>query len=251
MILTDRSALVTGGASGLGRASAEALVSRGVPTVILDLPHSDGEIAAKELGALATFAPADILDTEAVENALDVVEQSAPLGAVIHCAGGGHGVRVVDKNGAAGDLELFTDDVERNLVGTFNVLRLAATRMARNEPVDGERGVVVMTSSIAAFEGRIGQASYSAAKAGVTGLTLVAARDLASRLIRVATIAPGVFDTPLLGLLSEERVRRVPDRVPHPARLGRSAEFAQLALAIVGNPMINGETIRIDGAIRG
>lgn len=251
MILTDRSALVTGGASGLGRASAEALVARGVSTVILDLPRSDGELVAKDLGPLATFAPADVLDTEAVEKALDVVEHAAPLGAVIHCAGGGHGVRVVDEDGAPGNLDLFTDDVERNLVGTFNVLRLAATRMGGNEAVDGERGVVVMTSSIAAFEGRIGQASYAAAKAGVVGLTLVAARDLASRLVRVVTIAPGLFETPLLGLLSDERTRRVPDRVPHPARLGRPAEFARLALSVVDNPMINGETIRIDGAIRG
>ncbi|MFE5705217.1 SDR family NAD(P)-dependent oxidoreductase [Rhodococcus koreensis] len=250
MDLTHASAAVTGGASGLGRATAEAFIARGVPTVIVDLPSSNGAAVANELGDLATFMPADVRDPEAVDAALAAAEQSAPLRAVVHCAGRGGKVRLVNKDGTPGDLDLYKQVIDTNLVGTFTVASVAAARMVRNEPVDGERGVIIMTSSVAAFEGQIGQAAYSSAKAGVAGMTIVAARDLARKLVRVVTIAPGTFETPILGGLSEKVRDSLASQVPHPTRLGDPAEYAKLALAIVDNAMINGETIRIDGAIR-
>ncbi|PBC47970.1 3-hydroxyacyl-CoA dehydrogenase [Rhodococcus sp. ACS1] len=250
MDLTHASAAVTGGASGLGRATAEAFIARGVPTVIVDLPSSNGAAVANELGDLATFMPADVRDPEAVGAALAAAEQSAPLRAVVHCAGRGGKVRLVNKDGTPGDLDLYKQVIDTNLVGTFTVASVAAARMVRNEPVDGERGVIIMTSSVAAFEGQIGQAAYSSAKAGVAGMTIVAARDLARKLVRVVTIAPGTFETPILGGLSEKVRDSLASQVPHPTRLGDPAEYAKLALAIVDNAMINGETIRIDGAIR-
>lgn len=250
MDLTHASAAVTGGASGLGRATAEAFVARGVPTVVIDLPSSNGAAVAAELGDLATFAPADVRDPEAVDAALAAAERTAPLRAVVHCAGRGGKVRLVEKDGSAGDLELYKQVIDTNLVGTFNVARLAAARMVKNDEVGGERGVIIMTASVAAFEGQIGQAAYSSAKAGVAGLTIVAARDLARKLVRVVTIAPGTFETPILGGLSEKVRDSLASQVPHPSRLGDPAEYAKLALAIVDNAMINGETIRIDGAIR-
>lgn len=250
MDLTNASAAVTGGASGLGRATAEAFVARGVPTVIIDLPSSNGEVAAKELGELATFMPADVRDPEAVDAALAAAESIAPLRAVVHCAGRGGKLRVVEKDGTPGNLELYQDVISTNLVGTFNVLRLAAARMVKNDTVDGERGIIIMTASVAAFEGQIGQAAYSSAKAGVAGLTIVAARDLARKFVRVVTIAPGTFETPILGGLSDKVRESLASQVPHPSRLGAPSEYAKLALAIVDNAMINGETIRIDGAIR-
>ncbi|GAA3137592.1 SDR family NAD(P)-dependent oxidoreductase [Rhodococcus baikonurensis] len=191
MDLTHASAAVTGGASGLGRATAEAFIARGVPTVIVDLPTSNGSAVATELGDLASFMPADVRDPEAVDAAFAAAEKTAPLRAVVHCAGRGGKVRLVNKDGTPGDLELYKQVVDTNLVGTFTVASRAAARMVRNEPVDGERGVIIMTSSVAAFEGQIGQAAYSSAKAGVAGLTIVAARDLARKLVRVVTIAPG------------------------------------------------------------
>ncbi|KXF49272.1 3-hydroxy-2-methylbutyryl-CoA dehydrogenase [Rhodococcus sp. SC4] len=250
MDLTHASAAVTGGASGLGRATAEAFIARGVPTVIVDLPSSNGAAVANELGDLATFMPADVRDPEAVDAALAAAEQTAPLRAVVHCAGRGGKVRLVNKDGTPGDLDLYKQVIDTNLVGTFTVASVAAARMVRNEPVDGERGVIIMTSSVAAFEGQIGQAAYSSAKAGVAGMTIVAARDLARKLVRVVTIAPGTFETPILGGLSEKVRDSLASQVPHPTRLGDPAEYAKLALAIVDNAMINGETIRIDGAIR-
>ncbi|MFD1812624.1 SDR family NAD(P)-dependent oxidoreductase [Rhodococcus gannanensis] len=250
MDLDNASAAVTGGASGLGRATAEAFVARGVPTVIVDLPTSNGAEVAAELGDLVTFMPADVRDPDAVDAALAAAEAQAPLRAVVHCAGRGGKVRLVDKDGTPGDLELFKQVVDTNLVGTFTVASVAAARMVRNEPVGGERGVIIMTASVAAFEGQIGQAAYSSAKAGVAGLTIVAARDLARKLVRVVTIAPGTFETPILGGLSEKVRDSLASQVPHPTRLGDPAEYAKLALAIVDNAMINGETIRIDGAIR-
>lgn len=250
MDLTHASAAVTGGASGLGRATAEAFVALGVPTVIIDLPSSNGEAVAAELGELVTFMPADVRDPETVDAALAAAEQKAPLRAVVHCAGRGGKVRLVDKDGTPGDLDLYKQVVETNLVGTFNVASLAAARMVKNDAVDGERGVIIMTSSVAAFEGQIGQAAYAASKAGVAGMTIVAARDLARKLVRVVTIAPGTFETPILGGLSEKVRESLASQVPHPSRLGAPAEYAKLALAIVDNAMINGETIRIDGAIR-
>lgn len=250
MDLTNASAAVTGGASGLGRATAEAFIARGVPTVIIDLPSSDGEIVAKELGDLATFAPADVRDADAVDAALAEAEKNAPLRAVVHCAGRGGKLRLVEKDGTPGSLELYQEVVDINLVGSFNVLRLAAARMVKNEEVGGERGVIIMTASVAAYEGQIGQVPYASAKAGIVGLTLVGARDLARKLVRVVTIAPGTFETPILNNLSDKVRESLAAQVPHPSRLGIPDEYAKLALSIVDNAMINGETIRIDGAIR-
>lgn len=250
MDLTNASAAVTGGASGLGRATAEAFIARGVPTVIIDLPSSDGETVAKELGDLATFAPADVRDADAVDAALAEGEKKAPLRAVVHCAGRGGKLRLVEKDGTPGNLDLYQEVVDINLVGSFNVLRLAAARMVKNEEVGGERGIVIMTASVAAFEGQIGQVPYASAKAGIVGLTLVGARDLARKLVRVVTIAPGTFETPILNNISDKVRESLASQVPHPSRLGVPAEYAKLALSIVDNAMINGETIRIDGAIR-
>jgi NAD(P)-dependent dehydrogenase (short-subunit alcohol dehydrogenase family) len=250
MNLSSSSAVVTGGASGLGRASAEALAARGVAVVVVDLPRSDGEAVAASLGHGAVFAPADVRDADAVTSAVDSAAAIAPLRTLVHCAGRGGTVRVVGKDGTPGDLDLYRELVEINLVGTFNVLRVAAAAMVANEPVDGERGVCVLTASVAAWEGQIGQIPYASAKAGVVGMTLVAARDLARSLIRVCTIAPGVFDTPILSRFPEEVKSGLAAQVPHPARLGHPEEFASMAMAIVDNPMLNGETIRLDGAIR-
>jgi NAD(P)-dependent dehydrogenase (short-subunit alcohol dehydrogenase family) len=207
------------------------------------------EVAAK-LGALASFSPADVRDDEAVNAALDLAESKAPVRALVHCAGRGGTVRLVNKDGSAGDYDLYREIVEVNLFGTFNVLRLASARMSAHEPVDGERGVCVLTASVAAYEGQIGQIPYASAKAGVVGMTLVAARDLAQRQIRVCSIAPGVFDTPILSRFSDEIREGLAKQVPHPSRLGRPEEFASTALHIIDNPMLNGETIRLDGAIR-
>ena len=250
MDLTDSSALVTGGASGLGRATLQRFVDAGVPTVLVDLPTSRGREVADELGDLVTFAGADVADAEQVAAAVRAAGERAPLRAVVHCAGRGATLRVVDRDGEPGSLETFETVVRTNLVGSFNVLRLAAAEMARNEPVDGERGVVVMTASVAAWEGQIGQMPYAASKAGVVGMTIVAARDLARRQIRVNTIAPGIFETPIFDRHPRELVDGLAAQVPHPSRLGQPDEYAKLALHIVDNAMINGETIRIDGAIR-
>jgi NAD(P)-dependent dehydrogenase (short-subunit alcohol dehydrogenase family) len=250
MDLTGGSVLVTGGASGLGLAAVKELVGGGTPVVIVDLPTSAGEQVAKDLGDLAVFAPADVLDADAVSAALDVAGDLGPLRAVVHCAGRGGTVRVVERDGSPGSLEAYEAIVRVNLVGTFNVLRLAAARMAALEPVGGERGVCVLTASVAAWEGQIGQIPYASAKAGIVGMTLVAARDLATKLIRVCTIAPGVFDTPILNRLGDEIKAKLGAQIPNPARLGQPAEFAHLARTIIENPYLNGETIRLDGAIR-
>jgi NAD(P)-dependent dehydrogenase (short-subunit alcohol dehydrogenase family) len=250
MDLDGASAVVTGGASGLGLATVKRFVARGVSVVIVDLPTSQGEVVAKDLGGMATFAPADVTDPAAVGAALDAAEQRGPIRALVHCAGRGATVRVVERDGNPGSLETYDEIVRVNLIGTFNVLRLTAARMARNEPVGEERGVCVLTASIAAWEGQIGQIPYASAKAGIVGMTLVAARDLARRQIRVCSIAPGVFDTPILSRHSDEVRQALAASVPHPARLGRPDEFAALALHIVDNPMLNGETIRVDGAQR-
>jgi NAD(P)-dependent dehydrogenase (short-subunit alcohol dehydrogenase family) len=250
MDLNGGSAVVTGGASGLGLATARALIKREVPVVIVDLPTSAGEAVAKELGELAMFAPADVRDEDAVNAALDLAEGVAPIRALIHCAGRGGNVRLVEKDGTPGSMELYTTIVTINLFGTFNVLRLTAARMARNEPIDDERGVCILTASIAAYEGQIGQIPYASSKAGVVGMTLVAARDLSRRLIRVATIAPGIFDTPILDRLPDKVRQALAEGVPHPSRFGKPEEFAHMALAMIENPMVNGEVIRLDGASR-
>lgn len=248
MELSGASAVVTGGASGLGLATARRLAQAGAHVVVVDLPGARGDAAAEEIGG--AWAPADVVDPAQIDAALDVAEARGPLRALVHCAGRIAPVRLVERDGSPGSLEAFEQVVRVNLMGTFNVLRLAAARMARNEPQDGERGVCVLTASVAAFEGQIGQIPYTASKAGVAGMTLVAARDLASKLIRVTTIAPGTFDTPMLASLPDDVRASLAAAVPHPARLGRPEEFAALAAHIVENAMINGETIRLDGAIR-
>jgi NAD(P)-dependent dehydrogenase (short-subunit alcohol dehydrogenase family) len=244
------STVVTGGASGLGLATTKRLVAGGASVVIVDLGASDGEQIANELGDGVEFVPADVTDPKQMDAALDVAEQAGPLRAVVHCAGGGGAVRLVEKDGSPGSLDKFISVINLNLVGSFNVLRLAAARMAKNELLDGDRGVCVLTASVAAFEGQIGQIPYASSKAGIVGMTLVAARDLAGKQIRVCTIAPGTFDTPLLARLSDEIRASLAKTVPHPSRLGIPDEFGRLAVNIIENPMLNGETIRLDGAIR-
>lgn len=250
MDLTDSSAVVTGGASGLGLATATALIERGVAVTLIDLPTSAGEEVAAKLGELASFSPADVRNAEAVDRALDIATDRAPLRALVHCAGRGGTVRVLAKDGSPGNYDLYREIVDINLNGTFNVLRLAASRMAANEPVEGERGVCVLTASVAAWEGQIGQIPYASAKAGIVGMTLVAARDLAKTLIRVCTVAPGVFDTPILDRHGDEVKAGLAAQIPNPSRLGRPDEFAATALHILDNAYLNGETIRLDGAIR-
>jgi NAD(P)-dependent dehydrogenase (short-subunit alcohol dehydrogenase family) len=250
MDLTDRVALITGGASGLGLASARALHGAGARVVLLDLPDTDGAEAARALGDGAVFAPADVTEPEEVQAAIDeAVDGFGSLDVAVSCAGIGWAGRVVGRDGAH-DLDVFRKVVEVNLVGTFNVMRLAAARMAGQDAADDERGVIVNTASIAAFDGQIGQAAYSASKGGVAGLTLPAARDLARHQVRVVTIAPGTFDTPMLAGLPEDARAALAEDIPHPNRLGRPDEFGLLVRQICENPYVNGETIRLDGSLR-
>jgi NAD(P)-dependent dehydrogenase (short-subunit alcohol dehydrogenase family) len=245
------SALVTGGSSGLGLATARRLIEKGAKSVVLlDLASPDDEVLSS-LGGAARFVGGDITDEAAVDSALDAAEETGPIRAVVHCAGrGGDRVRIIDRDRQPGPLETFEQVLRVNLVGTYNVLRLAAARMSGNDVVDGDRGAIVLTASVAAFDGQIGQTSYSASKAGVHGITLVAARDLASWAIRVNTIAPGVFDTPMLARLREDIRQGLADSVPHPKRLGDADDYAHMALALLENPYVNGHTVRLDGAIR-
>ena len=241
-------ALVTGGASGLGRATAERLAGLGARVVVVDLPGSGGEAVAGKVGG--TFAPADVTDPKAVEAAVRTAGGLGPLRVLVNCAGIGTPGRVVGRDGAPMPLDAFAKVVQVNLVGTFNVTRVAAAAMATTDPVDDERGVVVNTASVAAFEGQVGQAAYSASKGGIVAMTLPIARELAGRQIRVVTVAPGLFETPLLASLPDEAKESLGRQVPHPNRLGRPEEYAALVQHIVENPMLNGETIRLDGAIR-
>jgi NAD(P)-dependent dehydrogenase (short-subunit alcohol dehydrogenase family) len=243
--LNEAGALVAGGASGLGEATARELAARGARVTIADLNEERGAALADELGG--AFAKADVTAEDEVAAA---VEAAGDIRLAVSCAGIGWAERTVKKDGPAA-LEPFETVVRVNLIGTFNVLRLSAAAMAGNEPDEnGDRGVVIMTASIAAYDGQIGQTAYSASKGGVVGLTLPAARDLARIGIRVCTIAPGLFDTPLLAGLPEETRQALGAQVPHPPRLGRPAEYARLACHIAENPMLNGETIRLDGALR-
>ena len=251
MDLATSSAVVTGGASGLGLATVKRLLDSHVEHVVFaDLPSSEGKSVAEELGDKVSFVAADVRSPEDLGRVFDAAEKRAPVRALVHCAGRGGAVRLVNRDGTPGDLDLYAEVISINLIGTFNVLRLAAARMAKNDPVDGDRGVCVLTSSVAAFEGQIGQIPYASAKAGIVGMTIVAARDLAGKQIRVCTIAPGTFNTPLLARLSDDVKSSLASTVPHPSRLGEPDEYAKLAMTIIDNGMLNGETIRLDGAIR-
>ena len=243
-------ALVTGGASGLGEATVRKLVGLGGRAVIVDLNADRGQKLAAELGDAASYAQADVSSAEEVQAAVDQATSMGTLRAAISCAGIGFGMRTVGKDGTPHDLGVFQKVISVNLIGTFNVLRLAAAAMAKNEPDDGERGVVINTASVAAFDGQIGQVAYSASKGGIVGLTLPAARDLSKAQIRVVTIAPGTFDTPLLASLPDEMRVALAATIPHPSRLGRPEEFGALACHIVENSYLNGEVIRLDGSIR-
>jgi NAD(P)-dependent dehydrogenase (short-subunit alcohol dehydrogenase family) len=241
--------LVSGGASGLGLATVRALTGAGARAVIVDLPSSSGAELAAELGDGARFVAADVRDEDQVQAAVDAATGMGVLRVAVNCAGVATPGRVIGKRGLL-PLEAFRTVVEINLVGTFNVLRLAASAMLANEPVDGDRGLVVMTASVAAYDGQIGQAAYAASKGGVVALTLTAARDLAQHAIRVMTIAPGVMETPMMAGLPGDTKDILEAQVPHPARLGRPEEYAQLVEAILANPLLNGEVIRLDGALR-
>ena len=251
MKLDGTAALVSGGASGLGEATVRAILARGGRAAIVDRDGDKAEALAAELGDAARSFQADVTDEEQVKAAVDgAVEAFGELRFVVGCAGIGWAEKTVGKNGPA-QLQPFATVIQVNLIGMFNVLRLGAGAMNENEPSeDGERGCVVMTASIAAFDGQIGQTSYSASKGGVVSLTLPAARDLANRGIRVNTIAPGLFDTPLLAALPQEARDALGAGVPFPQRLGLPSEFAELACHIAENVMLNGETIRLDGALR-
>ncbi|MEU9456133.1 SDR family NAD(P)-dependent oxidoreductase [Streptomyces sp. NPDC048277] len=251
MRLDAITALVTGGASGLGAATAAAFADAGAKVVITDLPGSPGAETAAAIGGAVRFVPADITDEESLRAPLEAAQEAGNLRAVVHCAGrGGDRLRILDKSGAPATLDSYRQVLEVNLVGSYNVLRLAAAAMAGNTVEDGDRGAIVLTASAAAFEGQIGQTSYAASKGGVHAMTLVAARDLASWAIRVNTIAPGTFDTPMLARLREDIRRGIAETIPHPRRLGNPEDYADLALTLVRNPYVNGETIRLDGALR-
>ncbi|HEX5969731.1 MAG TPA: SDR family NAD(P)-dependent oxidoreductase [Intrasporangium sp.] len=243
-------AIVTGGGSGLGGATARRFVADGAKVVIIDLESSGGPALVEELGGdSAAFVAADVRDEARVQAAIDRAKAIGELRVAVNCAGVATPGRVIGRQGPLA-LDTFRTVVDINLVGSFNVLRLAAAAMLDNEPLDGDRGVIVNTASIAAFDGQIGQAAYAASKAGIAGLTLAAARDLADKAIRVMTIAPGTFETPMLAGLPEETRHVLEQQVPHPSRLGQPAEYASLVRYIVDNPMLNGEVIRLDGALR-
>jgi NAD(P)-dependent dehydrogenase (short-subunit alcohol dehydrogenase family) len=247
MQISDTSAIVTGGASGLGGATAAALAAGGARVFALDLPTAI-EAAPKVDGI--TYVATDVTEPEQVQSAVDAAAGEGPLRTVVNCAGIGPSARILSKKGPH-DLALFRKVIEVNLIGTFNVVTLAAEAIAKTEAdAHGHRGVVINTASIAAFDGQIGQAAYAASKGGVVGLNLPAARDLSTSGIRVVTIAPGIIDTPMLATVSEEFRQALADGVPFPKRLGRPEEYANLALSIIAQDYLNGEVIRLDGALR-
>jgi NAD(P)-dependent dehydrogenase (short-subunit alcohol dehydrogenase family) len=251
MELTNKGVFISGGASGLGAACARLLTQAGAKVAIGDLNAELGESLSKELGSNARFVQTNVADEESTQAAIKAtVESFGNLHIAINCAGIGSAERVLGKSGPA-SLASFTRVINVNLIGTFNVIRLAAAVMAENAPeTDGERGVIINTASVAAFDGQIGQAAYSASKGGIVGMTLPIARDLARNGIRVMTIAPGLFDTPLLAGLPEPARQSLGQQVPFPSRLGQPDEYATLAKHIIENRMLNGEVIRLDGAIR-
>lgn len=250
MDISGSVALVTGGASGLGLATTRQLLGLGASVVIVDLPSSKGAEVAAELGERVAFAPADVTKEADVQAAVARAAELGTLRVAVNCAGIAPPARTVGRDGSPFPLDLFTAVVMVNLVGTFNVIRLAAAAIAEADPIGEERGVIVNTASVAAFEGQIGQAAYAASKGGVVGMTLPIARDLAALKIRVTTIAPGLFKTPMLAGLPQDAQDSLGAQVPHPARLGDASEYAALVGHIIANPMLNGETIRLDGAIR-
>jgi NAD(P)-dependent dehydrogenase (short-subunit alcohol dehydrogenase family) len=248
--IEGKTALVTGGASGLGRATVDGLVAVGANVVIVDLPSSTGEAVAVELGGHAAFAPTDVTSPGEVQAAIEVArERFGGLHLAVNCAGVAWAARTVGRDGPH-DLEAFALVHRVNVIGTFNVVRLAAAAMSAQDPEDGERGVIVNTASIAAFDGQIGQAAYASSKGAIVSLTLPVARDLARSQIRCVAIAPGTFETPMMAQLPQAAREQLERDTPHPARLGRPEEFALLVRHIVENPMVNGEVIRLDGALR-
>jgi len=251
MKIEGASAIVTGGASGLGAATARLLAQRGMKVVVVDLNDKLGNAIASEIGGV--FRKADVADEAQVQAAVDAASEMAPLRVLVNCAGLGNAARTVDRKGVPFDLKSFEFVIRVNLIGSFNCLRLAAAAMSKTEPLDeGERGCIINTASVAAFDGQIGQAAYSASKGGVVGMTLPIARDLAAIGVRVNTIAPGLIDTPIYGQgeASEAFKTNLGRSVLFPPRLGTSEEFASLALELITNSYMNGETIRIDGGIR-
>ena len=251
MEIANGTFLITGGGSGLGAATARLLAESGARVLVADVDEEVGENTASGIGNVAHSVYADVTDEESVQNALDAaLDAFGSLSGVVNCAGVGSGERVLGRNGPH-PLDAFVRTVQINLIGTFNVVRLGAAVMAQNEPTtDGERGVIVNTASVAAFDGQIGQVAYSASKAGVAGMTLPVARELAQHGIRVMTIAPGIFDTPMLAALPEEARESLSKQVPFPPRLGRPGEYAALVKHIIENEMLNGEIIRLDGSMR-
>lgn len=244
-------ALVTGGASGLGEACIRRFVAEGAKAVILDRDADRGKSLAAELGDVVRFAQADVTSEGDVQAAVNLAyETFGGLQVVVNCAGVAWAGRTVSKEGPHA-LDLFETVIKINLIGTFNVIRLSAARMSQNAPnAEGERGVIINTASVAAFDGQIGQAAYSASKGGIVGMTLPIARDLSRLGIRVMTIAPGIFETPMVALMSDELKASLGSQIPFPARLGRPSEYAQLAQSIIENPFLNGEVVRLDGAVR-
>lgn len=251
MEIQQKTILVSGGGSGLGQATAERLANEGANVVIVDVNQDKGIAVAQALGAQALFVAADVIDEASVQNAITQAQAHfGTLHGAVNCAGIAIGERISGKRGPH-RLDTFAKVIHVNLIGSFNVLRLAAAAMSQNEPgPDGERGVIVNTASVAAFDGQIGQAAYAASKGGIVGLTLPAARDLAAYGIRVVTIAPGLFDTPLMAGLPEAARASLGEQVPFPSRLGQPSEYAALVSHIFANRMLNGEVIRLDGALR-
>ena len=251
MEIANGTFLITGGGSGLGAATARLLAESGARVLVADVDEGVGENTASGIGDGARSVYADVTDEASVQNALDAaLDAFGSLSGVVNCAGVGSAERVLGRNGPH-PLDAFVRTVQINLIGTFNVVRLAAAVMAQNEPTtDGERGVIVNTASVAAFDGQIGQVAYSASKAGVAGMTLPVARELAQHGIRVMAIAPGIFDTPMLAALPEEARESLSKQVPFPPRLGRPGEYAALVKHIIENEMLNGEIIRLDGSMR-
>ena len=251
MIIQDVSAIVSGGVSGLGEATTRRLVAGGARVVMMDLNEEKGKAMEDELGEAVKFMKTNVASADDVSAAIAAAEAMAPLRIAVSCAGIGSIGRTINRDGTAHDLDVFKKTIEVNLIGTFNVIRLAAASMAKNDPLEAnERGVIINTASVAAYEGQIGQAAYSASKGGVVGMTLPIARDLSVAGIRVLTIAPGTFDTPMLGMLPEEIRQAIANGIPFPKLLGDPAQYAHLVEHMVQNSYINGETVRLDGALR-